>query len=252
MSRSHKTALGVAVAAFAATGAAHAADPAIATPVVAPMMPMVEQPMDWSGLYVGLGGSIARQSYEFDGDAGAGQPDFAFYPSVYGGELVLGSNTQLGPIVFGLEGTAGLYGFSGTGSGDLSELFPSAPDNIDFDYRSSGYSAGLSGRLGYLLTPNVLLYGSGGANAIYSNNDTTFTYVDPLSDEEKTETLEYFGNLFGTIGGGVEVALSQAVSVDLEYEYGFSAAGLLAEHIPELSGLSSNSHTISAQVLFHF
>ncbi|WP_404404234.1 outer membrane protein [Pelagibacterium halotolerans] len=241
----------LAVGTLLAASVAQAADPVVSTPIV-PVVPVIEDEFDWSGFYAGLGGTASWQSYEFDGDAAASEPDFAFYPTVYGGQIVLGGNAQFDSVVFGIEAAAGIYGFSGSGTGDLSELFSGAPDDINFDYRSGGYSADLSARLGYLVTPTVLVYGSGGASAIYSNNNTSFTYVDPMTSDEVTEELEHFGNLFGTIGAGVEVALSDAVSVDFEYEYGFSAAGWLAEEIPELEGLSSHSHTISAQMLFHF
>ncbi|MCD7060897.1 outer membrane protein [Pelagibacterium xiamenense] len=251
MTCSGKPFIVAAAAVLIVSGAGKAADPIVSTPMT-PAMPTFEDASDWSGFYMGVGGTASWQSYEFDGDAGAGEPDFSFYPTVYGGQLVVGGNVQFDSVVFGIEAAGGVYGFSGSGSGDLSELFDGAPDDVDFDYTSGGYSADLSARLGYLVTPSMLIYGSGGARAIYSNNDTAFTYEDPVSGDDVTEELEHFGNLFGTVGAGVEVALSDDVSVDLEYEYGFSAAGWLAEEIPELDGLSAGSHTISAQVLFHF
>lgn len=80
----------------------------------------------------------------------------------------------------------------------------------------SGWNATASARAGVLVDPNVLVYGALSATA-YSA-----------------------GARYGSVGGGVEFAVSDNVSLDVEYKY----------HAWSNNGW--NGHVIGAQALFHF
>lgn len=81
---------------------------------------------------------------------------------------------------------------------------------------TNGVVIGAEARAGYLVAPEALLYLSGGV--VHQFNAP---------------------NTFGTIGAGVEFALTDDVTLDLEYKYLWNSAAL-------------NGHEIGASVLWHF
>lgn len=256
------------IATCAVAGAAQAADVIVPVPVV-PVAIVEPAVFDWSGFYLGLGAGGSWQSYTFDG-ADFGTDDFVVDPWLYSGEIVLGGNVQFDSVVWGVELTAGGYTLSGSGNaggiqaiaaagGLPPEFVAGIPDNVDFDVSSTGYVAGLSTRLGYLVTPTVLVYGSAGINAFLGTDGLDVTYIDPISGVEQTENIGFdvdgdlfFGNIYGSIGAGVEFAVTDRFTLDFEYRHGFSAAGLLESEVPELENFSTSANTFTVQALFHF
>jgi outer membrane immunogenic protein len=115
-------------------------------------------PWTWSGLYVGLH---------------AGGVD-AFWDDGLVGGVQVGHNWQAGKIVYGLEGDLSMSGL----------------DFVD-------WFATFRGRLGYLITPNVLAYGTAGLG-----------FVDFDGGGNESELV---------VGLGVEGKLTEATSVRLEY-----------------------------------
>lgn len=136
---------------------------------------------DWDGFYAGVGvsGSV------WGGGARS-----------IGGSATVGANATFDSFLVGIEGSAH-YGYS----------------NATDDW---GYVLGLEGRAGYLVTPEVLVYLSGGA-----------AYLDPAPSDWYTAA-----------GGGVEFAVTDQMSVDVQYRYLWA------------SGSSANSVGVSA--LWHF
>lgn len=119
-------------------------------------------PWTWSGLYGGVHVGNAETHWD-DGFIGGVQ---------------LGRNWQSGKIVYGLEGDVS---FSGT-------------DGVD-------WFGTVRGRLGYLLAPSILVYGTAGLGLIdFENHGTETEFV---------------------YGLGIEGRLTQATTVRLEY-IGFS------------------------------
>ncbi len=79
---------------------------------------------------------------------------------------------------------------------------------------SNGFGGGAQARLGVLASPEVLLYLSGGG------------YTDTVDQ-------------YGTVGAGVELAVTDNVSVDFEYKYwAWSTSGMVGNSI----GASANFH----------
>lgn len=145
-----------------------------------PVMAMASPSFNWDGFYAGIGGAGSF----YNTGVTIGQV-----------EVEAGVNFTSGDFLFGAEA---LVGWAINNAGTNSAVI------------------GAEGRLGYLVTPEVLLYLSGGG-VHYFNGSTTF----------------------GTLGAGVEFAVTDDVSLDLEYKYLWNSAAL-------------NGHEIGASVLWHF
>jgi len=109
-------------------------------------------------------------------------------------DVIAGVNVTSGDILFGLEGWIGAWSSN-------------AP--------ATGYGGGAEARIGYLATPDALLYLSGGGYVTQS------------------------GSQIGTLGGGVEFAVSDNVSVDFEYKHWLTSIG-------------TNGNSLGASALWHF
>ncbi len=181
-----KLLLSIAVPALMTTGAlAH-------SPVVAPE-PMTPAPtyksdgFNWGGFYMGLGisGSALAVDNTTSNDDTASDDDTAF-----NNNRTFNNNTAFKTgyldLIVGVNMTADslLFGLEGWISGFSGDW-------------SNGFGAGAQARLGVLVSPEVLLYLAGGG------------FIDTVDQ-------------YGTIGGGVEFAVTDNVSLDLEYKYWMS------------------------------
>jgi outer membrane immunogenic protein len=158
-----------AVVALAAAGPALAAD----LPLKAP--PPVAAPWSWSGFYIGgHGGYGWGQDFLTD----INDPFFTgkfpgfnptgFDPKGFLGGLQAGANWQSGSIVVGLEGDLSFTDIKGSSLGVPAPTVVTFPP-VTFTTTGSAASSGAfdllgsgRGRLGYLATPDILLYGTGG------------------------------------------------------------------------------------------
>jgi outer membrane immunogenic protein len=228
-----KFAIGTAVAALLI------ATPALATPP--------STPYSWSGFYLGAefgaGWSDKVISYSpndpvanavLTGGAG-GQPTPAFgipQSNAVGG-MEVGYNWQAGANwLLGLEADFSFAGMDGTGSG--SSLFLPGPpllisQSITAEQKTDWYGT-LRGRVGWLATPNLLLFGSGGLayGRVAGNGTLAF-------DAARTATITggfqcvtndspcFTGSSAETrtgwvAGGGAEFLLDQHWSAKIEYQ----------------------------------
>jgi outer membrane immunogenic protein len=131
--------------AFLGTVPAFAAD-AVMEPPPAPAVPMEEPPVNtWSGPYAGV-----SVGYGFAGET----EDETFATTVDTDGFLLGAfagyNYQVGNIVAGAEADIGYSWAEGTDLGLTSE---------------SGVEGSLRARLGYVVSPNILLYATAGGAA---------------------------------------------------------------------------------------
>lgn len=173
----------------------------------------------WTGLYAGLHVGAAWADFtavDLDGYNVQGSKT-AFNPAGVFGGATLGKNFQRGQIVFGLEGDLG-----GMNLGITKPLATSGGTTTAT--LDSGLYADLTGRLGYLVQPNVLAYAKGGF-AVY---DGSFQ-VDG-NNPANTAGNGSPGGVFGsstasntfigwTLGAGVEYALNSKWTVKAEYQY---------------------------------
>jgi len=173
-----KLLLTIATSALMATGAI-AADPVI---TVDPAYVEPSTGFDWDGFYMGVGLSGSSLSNGIVTDT-TGYLD-----------LIAGFNVTSGDMLFGLEGWVGAYS----------------------DGTNSGWSGGAEVRAGYLISPDALLYVSGGAQ-----------FYDA-------------GARYATLGAGAEFAATDNLTLDVEYKYwGWSNNGF-------------TGHSLGLSALWHF
>jgi outer membrane immunogenic protein len=189
------------VASFALGGAALAADmPSYPAEAAA----IVEAPaaQTWAGMYVGIHGGWNWAETGAEGVF----PESDMEGFVIGGQV--GYNWQMNNIVFGIEAD-GSY-VDNDDDGD----FGTAPGGIFAVGVEQNYLASVRGRLGFGFD-KFLVYGTGGA---------AFTGLDfNLGTDE--DDANYFG---WVAGGGVEFAVTQNVTVGVEYlhyEFGDESIG---------------------------
>lgn len=170
-----------------------AAMPAFAADVVmeeppAPAAPMEVPPVaSWTGPYAGV-----TVGYGFSGEANDAYNDNKIGTKGFLGGGFVGYNYQFdNNLVLGAEGDLGYSGVKG--------------DNVGVEAKS-GLEGSLRARLGYAVTPDVLLYGTaGGAGQRVKVSDGTY---------DDTNTA-----LGWTAGAGADIKLTEAVFGRVEYRY---------------------------------
>jgi outer membrane immunogenic protein len=211
--------------------------------------------------------------------------------SFTGGALI-GANYQLGIVVFGVEAdiagkTAGTNANQTTGQDARYNFTPFdcvTPTDCDFDTASAtrtevfsanvkqGWDASLRLRLGGLVTPGILVYGTGGVgvgavNSSFSYSATTvYTYETPLgvlSPPPITHTTSGSGSwsdtrVGWTAGGGAEAVVVGNWKIRAEYR--FTDLGRFTKQIPlartstdpaSLPNTGSLSATANLSAAFH-
>jgi outer membrane immunogenic protein len=183
--------IGVLASVAASVSAANAADLAVAAPVYKAPPAYVS---DWSGLYVGLAGG-----YGFGNTSIDGVPNAKPQGGLFGGYV--GYNWQFGSWVAGVESD-----FSGA---DLkTTVVPGLTEKTD-ELASS------RARVGYLVLPSVLAYGTAGAGYGHSEVNSNGTAFDV--------------NQFGWVAGaGVEYKVWGNFIARAEYlHYDFAKTSLV-------------------------
>jgi len=195
---------------------------------------IIEQPeavipvsaFDWSGFYVG--GSVG---YGW-GDVTVDPLDTAEGDSSAAGWLIgaqLGANAQFDSFVLGVEGDISWSNINNDSAVDSGPWF----GEVDV-----GWLASLRGRAG-IAYDKVLFYataGVAGAGVEYTDNQNGLTGSGT--------------HLGWTAGVGVEAALTDNVSVKLEYAYYDFGVVTYDTNVPD--DVSFNLNTVRAGVNFHF
>ena len=168
--------------------AAYAAD-AIATEEPPAPAPVAELPVaSWAGPYAGI-----NLGYGFSGktklpDAGTNIKTDGFV-----GGAFAGYNWQQENFVYGIEGDLGYNGEDGTENGYKSK---------------SGFEGSIRARLGYSVSPDILLYGTAGG----AGEDLKVT-------DQVTGTSQSKGMFGWTAGAGADIKLTDNVFGRVEYRY---------------------------------
>ncbi|MBV8796946.1 MAG: porin family protein [Hyphomicrobiales bacterium] len=228
---------GVAIAALTALGtvAAQAAD--LPTRKEAPAPVFVPPPFTWTGFYVGVnaGGlwpSGSRNASIFDPNPAHGGFLSADFPGGLGSQSAgfigggqAGYNWQTGAFVLGVEtdfdGTTNSKSFNNVGTPFLGAGVPAV---LSGDFLSVNGKASLSwlgttrARLGFVATPDnrLMIYATGGV--AYGGGSANFSAFD------STHGAFWTGNpsssrVGWTIGGGVEYAVTNNITIKGEYLY---------------------------------
>jgi len=225
----------VATAVFGFASVASAADLPVKAPVY--KAPPVMAPMyNWTGFYIG--GNIGYSWGNASGDVNVtGLP--ASLPTSYSGSAKpdgiigggqIGYNWQANNLVFGLEADFQGSGEKATGSATSDPFTFSSPffvNAIPGTLNQSGGEASIlwfgtvRGRAGMLVTPTILLYGTGGlAYGRISGSDT-------ISVNLGTPPTTVFSSAYGnsatnvgwTVGAGIEGAFPNTSNWTWKLEY---------------------------------
>jgi outer membrane immunogenic protein len=235
---------------FAASGFAVAADMAVKMPVKAP--PPAPVPT-WTGFYGGIefGGAWSDEAIAYspndpvaarivNGASGIpGQQPLATFRIPQNGPVggvEAGYNWQWSNWLLGVEADFSLAGMSGRGTG-TSNLDPavSITESVVAEQSTDWYGT-VRGRVGWLATPNLLLFGTGGfaygrvadnANLVFSSPLSIVLLGVPTGGFSSfcvTNTVCFAGSSAEirtgwTAGGGLEYLFDQHWSAKVEYQF---------------------------------
>jgi outer membrane immunogenic protein len=222
-----------------AAGTAVAAD--LPSQKAPPVLPPAPPPPMWTGFYVGVnaGGTFGSNANlaltQFDGVVVPGVPGFAF---ASGGQAWVGGPNRSGFIgggqagynyqfyqnfLIGLE--ADIQGVASSGGNtNLVGVLPLAPGfsvtGVTQLRGSLDYLGTVRGRLGWLFTPTLLLYGTGGfAYGGVTLNSNNIQVLNPVGLVGGGATA-FSNTMTGwTAGGGVEWMFWPNWSAKVEYLY---------------------------------
>jgi outer membrane immunogenic protein len=199
---------------------ASAADLPRKAPPPAPPPPPV---YSWTGCYIGgnVGGVWSRFSDTWTANpAGFGGPTFINQSGTHtedgsgvtaGGQV--GCQRQFAQVVVGVEGDISYTDLSASRDLTTSNLGATQIYHSDF---SSHWLATFRGRLGWLVSPSVLIYGTGGfAFANVDTTDSVFFAASASTDSASGSTTR----VGWTAGGGIEWMFLPKWSVKVEYLY---------------------------------
>lgn len=188
-----------------AAASANAAD--LSRPAYAPPPPPV---YSWSGLYwgVNIGYSWGQSKYDASFTGTGTVSSSQDINGVIGGGQT-GYNYQFGAWVWGFE--SDLQASGQKGSSTFRGINPLTTISTDRKLEWFGTSRS---RLGFLWTPNVLVYGTAGV--AYGQVKNSATITNPAGSATATFRDVKAG---WTAGGGVEAALGGGWSAKLEYLY---------------------------------
>jgi outer membrane immunogenic protein len=217
-------------------------------------------PGSWTGFYIG-----GNAGYGAANDAigtgviypGAKPVDIAavgaaaspsFNPGGFVGGAQTGYNRQMGRIVVGVEADAQYIGLRGASG--ISSIFPSTrgTTNVPFNVNtavSTNWLVTARPRAGYLVTPALLLYGTGGLAV----TDDRFSQTAGLANGF-TVSSSSTNRIGWTIGAGVEYAVDDHWSAKAEYLYAdFGKANALGTLTPAASGFEwANSYHLTTSI----
>ncbi|MEM6617363.1 MAG: outer membrane protein [Pseudomonadota bacterium] len=198
------------IASVALIGSAQAAD---FKPSIVPA-PIVTPAFSWTGFYVGVTAGYGEGEFPTDADDRAaavlGNPAISFTDDIsdaeglFGG-IVAGYNYQINQFVIGVEGELLLSEIE-----DKFNIAGAVPGEASLNYLGL-----ITARAGFAPLERVLLYVEGGYAFGEAEVDADLIAVAaPTGDVSDSNIHHGF-----TLGGGIEVAVMDNVSVRAEYSY---------------------------------
>lgn len=257
---------GVSVAALSCS--AFAADMAVKAPP-----PMAAAPaFSWTGAYFGIhaggywaddpDGSVSFQRFTGNPLPGTPHPfQSTTLNSEWGGFVggQLGYNWQLQQSwVVGLETD---FSFASSTKNPGVTLAEGPITDMVTSTRGLDWFGTVRGRVGYLYTPQVLAYATGGLVYGHTRNDFSQSIVWAGIAPTLTNTAPSTSTGW-TAGGGIEYAIDQKWSVKIEYDYlafndGISSTTLIAPNGGQrgpftVQGSNNSSQTVQVGFNYHF
>ena len=165
-----------------------------------------QAPPAWTGFYLGANIGTGWGSVDVrDTNGGVTPGPFSYNNTAWIGGLQAGYNHQLGPFVAGVEIDGGYMGLDGDG-----RIPSSTPPNYQRIWVDGGLYAMATGRLGFAIMQNTLIYGKGG-----------FAWFDGEAGQKTTkpgyQTSMADGFRGAVFGGGVEYMMASHLSFKVEY-----------------------------------
>jgi len=252
----------VTLGAFTWPGIAQAAD--IAAPVYKAQPAPVS---NWTGFYLGAsagvrwsrstwtGGSfepfgIPAGTYNNPADFDDSSARLGFYG---------GFNWQIAPLwVVGVEADGGWGNSSKTaigipGSFSMPTIFDVTADSATV---STEWDAGVRGRIGFLVQPNVMLFASGGAAWQRFSVGTVCSVNGPFCGSPSLVFNQDFTKLGWSVGAGVEAKIAQSWLARVEYRYAsFGEVSFMQINAPTIqqpATLDLHTHTLQVGVAYQF
>lgn len=209
-------------------------------------MPMYKAPApppaySWTGFYIGVNGGFGGNKFDYPATVGPVSGTASLKSSGFFGGGQVGYNWQLSPLwVVGVE--TDFDGANINGNATASTAFGGATAGTTIDWFGT-----VRGRAGALVTPNALLYATGG----WAYGHTTTAASAGLLGVGAATSLGV--NQSGwTVGGGLEYALNSWLSFKTEYLYvDLGTATLVsgtAFGIPFSLGEKATAHTVKAGI----
>lgn len=208
-------------------------------------MPMYKAPAplppasSWTGFYIGANGGFGGNKFDYPATVGGLSGTSSLTSSGFLGGGQVGYNWQLSPLwVVGLE--TDFDGSNIASNASASTAFGGASAGTTIDWFGT-----VRGRVGALVTPNALLYATGG----WAYGHTTTTASAALLGVGAATSIG--NNQSGwTVGGGLEYALNSWLSFKTEYLYlDLGTATLVsgtAGAVPFSLGEKATAHTVKA------
>lgn len=227
----------IAVAAFALTSTS-----ALAADYTEP----VPEAFSWTGVYAGLFAAYSDVGRDLELSTVNTSVELDDSFSGFSGGALLGFNYQFDSVVIGIEGDVAFASIDESDIISAGATVTNIEDEIDTTY-------GIRARLGYALDRTLLFVSGGVAWADYEAKLRATDGIDSATADLSDETL------FGwQIGGGVEQAVTDNVTVRLEYlytDYDSESNGIdvNGDGVDEAdSEVDLDSHTIRLGVNFLF
>jgi outer membrane immunogenic protein len=231
----------------------------------APVRTAAAQP-SWTGTQVGGQGGVGSMAQGFAEPGSHLYPDCTIFPTSYCSEMpfsfngnrtlatgggFLGYRLQLGKTVVGVEGD--INGNSGSSSYSASDANTYRAESFTGSVKQ-GFDGSIRGRLGFLVTPETLIYGTGGL--AFGSVTGSYAYsaheIDGGGFASATGGGSWTTTRTGMTGGaGVETMLTQVLTLRLEYRY--SDFGRFSETVPlsTVCGGTCTSPSSGASINLH-
>jgi outer membrane immunogenic protein len=223
-----------AIAAIALTGSAASGADLGVRPAYMPSLP--PPAATWTGFYFGINGGFGGGQYQYPGMVGGVAGTAQLNSSGFFGGGQAGFNWQLSPAwVIGVE--ADFDGADIEGIAKATTGFAAANAGTTLDWFGTA-----RGRAGVLVTPNALLYATGG----WAYGRTT-TAANATLTGVASANVSVANNQSGwTIGGGLEYAFNSWLSAKTEYLYvDLGTAGLVSGAVGGVAYSLSEKTTFS-------
>jgi outer membrane immunogenic protein len=227
--------------------------------------PFVEPAPTWDGVYVGVGGGVSATTYDSDHDGaifdgtGVGLPIFPLFEEdrtdigdLSGfGTVQLGFDRQRGNWVFGLFADYDWMNMDTDIDGNTIDLPTTSVLDASLTTEIDNMWS-IGGRIGFLPSPDTLLYGL----LAYTQADVTaignLTLFDGAGGTVASLTNETDLDADGfTVGAGIETRLAEQVSLKFEYRYTDLDNGNLTGDgfvVPGVLGVTGSDHDLEADI----